>query len=73
MKYALILAVLMFSCAETAYISKTGYVSEINQKRGYFTVFFPCENQRYKNQRCGAYIPYQLDSTVSLMQKFEVK
>jgi hypothetical protein len=73
MKYALILAILMFSCAETAYISKIGYVSEINQKRGYFTVFFPCENQRYKNQRCGVWIPYQLDSTVSLMQKFEVK
>jgi hypothetical protein len=73
MKYALILAILLSSCAETAYISRTGYVSEINQKKGYFTVFFPCENQRYKNQRCGAYIPYQLDSTVTLFQKFEVK
>jgi hypothetical protein len=64
---------MLSSCSETSYISRVGYVSEINEKKGYFTVFYPCENQRYKNQPCGAYIPYKLDSTITMFQKFEVK
>ena len=67
------MAFLATSCAETAYLSKTGYVSHIDKKKGIYTVFFPCENQRYKNQLCGAWLPYRLESTVTLMQKFEVK
>jgi hypothetical protein len=73
MRKFIILLYFLTSCRETAYLSRTGYVSEINQKRGYFIVFFPCENQRYKNQLCGAYLPYRLDSTVTLFQKYEVK
>jgi len=73
MKYLLILALLLSSCSETVYISRVGYVSEINKKKGYFTVFYPCENQRYKNKPCFAEIPYKLDSTITMFQKFEVK
>ena len=69
----LIALMVLSSCAETAYISRIGYVVEINKKSGYFVVNFPCENPRYKRQPCGAYIPYALDSTVTLFQKFEVK
>lgn len=73
MKRLILLAFLATSCADSAYLSKTGYVSHIDQKNGTYTVYFPCENQRYKNQRCGAWLPYRLDTTVYLMQKFEVK
>ena len=68
-----IIILLTSSCAETAYLSRVGYVSEINQKTGIYTVYFPCENQRYKNQKCGAWLPYRMDTTVTLMQKFEIK
>ena len=68
-----IIIILTSSCAETAYLSRVGYVSEINQKTGIYTVYFPCENQRYRNQKCGAWLPYRMDTTVTLMQKFEIK
>jgi hypothetical protein len=68
-----IIIMLFSSCAETAYLSRVGYVSEINQKTGIYTVYFPCENQRYRNQKCGAWLPYRMDTTVTLMQKFEIK
>ena len=68
-----IIILLFSSCAETAYLSRVGYVSEIDSKNGIYTVYFPCENQRYKNQKCGAWLPYRMDTTVTLMQKFEIK
>lgn len=67
------MALLATSCAETAYLSKTGYVSHIDQKKGIYTVFFPCENQRYKNQPCGTWMEFKMDTTVVIFQKFEVK
>jgi hypothetical protein len=73
MKRLVLIAFLATSCSETAYLSKTGYVSHIDQKRNVYTVFFPCENVRYKNQLCGAWLDFKLDSTVTLMQKFDVK
>lgn len=72
-KLIILIMFLLTSCAETAYLSRNGYVIAINQKKGYFTVFFPCENQRYTRQPCGAYLPYRLDSTVTLFQKYEMK
>jgi len=72
--FAISILLWLSSCAETSYISRTGYVSEINRKQGYFLVYFPCENPRYKRQPCGAEIPYHLDSLdVSLFQKIEIK
>jgi hypothetical protein len=68
-----IMLMILTSCSEKAYLSRTGYVSEIDKKTGIYTVYFPCENQRYVNQRCGAWLDFKLDSAVSLFQKFEVK
>jgi hypothetical protein len=69
----LLALMILTSCSETSYISRTGYVVEINKKSGYFVVNFPCENPRYRRQPCGAWLDFKLDSTVTLFQKFEVK